>query len=407
MDSLPILSAVIKERRHKLGFTQKQLAEKLDVSDKAVSKWERGESMPDISLLPQIALVLDVSMDYLFSGIGNTTQNTENNPPDNETRQKAITASSAVLQNKINTRYVIAIVLVLFSVFFCFFGQIVVLNNYISIVNWRYRPLLYSFIIVAIYIIFSFCVKKHRLILEDISSSFTGQLDKVLAATSATAVYLVLMFHHLTDYSFWSFIDRFGKIIAQWLGATASDNNISFHLPVFMMSLCLIVYLGAVVGNTLASEKQSTFNFAVIVTSTACTVMTVLHTVYYCFAGAVILKDRTYLYGFWLETAKVANLMHRLNIYNVIYAVISLAIAAGFVLLIKEKPQRKAYILCTAPLWLYQTISAFCFINRNADGIGSYFAQFNAGSVMLSLALVAAAPHIVMAVNGLLKANRN
>ena len=406
MDSLPILSAVIKERRHKLGLTQKQLAEKLCVSDKAVSKWERGESMPDISLLPQIALVLDVSMDYLFSGIGNTTKNTENNPPNNKTRQKAITVSSAILQNKINTKYVIAIVLVLFSVFFCFFGQIVVLNNYISIVNWQYRSLLYSFIIVAIYFVSAFTIKKYKLILAD-DSSFAGQLDKVLAVASATAVYLVLMFHHITDYSFWSFIDRFGKIITQWLGATASDNNISFHLPMFMMSLCLIVYLGAVVANTLASEKQSTFNFAVIITSTAYTVMTVLHTVYYCLAGAVILKDRTYLYGFWLETAKVANLLHRLNIYNIIYAIVTLAIAAGFVLLIKEKPQRKAYILCTAPLWLYQTISAFGFINRNADGIGSYFAQFNASSIMLSLALVAAAPHIVMAVNGLLKTIKN
>ena len=67
MDSLPTLSSVIKDRRHKLGLTQKQLAEKLDVSDKSVSKWERGESMPDISLLSQIALVLDVSIDYLFN----------------------------------------------------------------------------------------------------------------------------------------------------------------------------------------------------------------------------------------------------------------------------------------------------------------------------------------------------
>ena len=134
--------------------------------------------------------------------------------------------------------------------------------------------------------------------------------------------------------------------------------------------------------------------------------MTTIHTVYCCFSEAVILKDKTFLYGFWLETAKAEKLLHRLNIYNIIYVIITLAIAAGLVFLLRQKPQQKAYILCTAPLWLYQSISVFFFINRNADGIGSYYAQFRASSVMLSLALVAAVPHIAMAVNGILKLNK-
>lgn len=46
----------IKRRRGEKGVTQEQLAEILHVSAVAVSKWERGETMPDISLLPQLAL---------------------------------------------------------------------------------------------------------------------------------------------------------------------------------------------------------------------------------------------------------------------------------------------------------------------------------------------------------------
>ncbi len=56
----------ICESRHKCGLTQDQLAERLGVSAQAVSKWERGESMPDSVLLPIIAKELGVSIDSLF-----------------------------------------------------------------------------------------------------------------------------------------------------------------------------------------------------------------------------------------------------------------------------------------------------------------------------------------------------
>ena len=54
--------------RKERGMTQKDLAEKLYVSDKAVSKWERGLSLPDITLLQPMAEMLDVSVTELLSG---------------------------------------------------------------------------------------------------------------------------------------------------------------------------------------------------------------------------------------------------------------------------------------------------------------------------------------------------
>ncbi len=55
-------------QRKEKGYTQKELAARLFVSDKAVSKWERGLSMPDISLLMPLADILDVTVTELLEG---------------------------------------------------------------------------------------------------------------------------------------------------------------------------------------------------------------------------------------------------------------------------------------------------------------------------------------------------
>ena len=54
--------------RKSQGMTQKELAEKLGVSDKTVSHWEREESAPDISLIPVIAEIFSVTCDELLRG---------------------------------------------------------------------------------------------------------------------------------------------------------------------------------------------------------------------------------------------------------------------------------------------------------------------------------------------------
>lgn len=60
--------AFVVQLRKEAGMTQKELAEKLYVSDKAVSKWERGLSLPDIALLQPMGELLGVSVTELLSG---------------------------------------------------------------------------------------------------------------------------------------------------------------------------------------------------------------------------------------------------------------------------------------------------------------------------------------------------
>ena len=63
-----VTGAVIKELREKHQFTQAELAKKLNISDKTVSKWETAKGYPDISLLEPIAKIFGISVTELISG---------------------------------------------------------------------------------------------------------------------------------------------------------------------------------------------------------------------------------------------------------------------------------------------------------------------------------------------------
>ena len=63
-----VTGAVIKELREKYHFTQAELAKKLNVSDKTISKWETAKGYPDISFLEPIAKTFGISITELISG---------------------------------------------------------------------------------------------------------------------------------------------------------------------------------------------------------------------------------------------------------------------------------------------------------------------------------------------------
>ena len=71
-----IIATNIVRRRKELKMTQKALAEKLCISDKTVSRWETGNQIPDALTIPEIARVLDMTIDELY---GNVEKETEQN----------------------------------------------------------------------------------------------------------------------------------------------------------------------------------------------------------------------------------------------------------------------------------------------------------------------------------------
>ena len=76
MDQIKI-GRFIAERRKLQGLTQAQLAEKLNITDRAVSKWETGRSLPDATLMLALCEILGISVNELLSGEKVTMENNQ------------------------------------------------------------------------------------------------------------------------------------------------------------------------------------------------------------------------------------------------------------------------------------------------------------------------------------------
>ena len=66
-DLKDIVAKNLVELRQRAGFTQLELAEKINYTDKAVSKWERGEALPDLRVIVKIAEIYNISVDDIVS----------------------------------------------------------------------------------------------------------------------------------------------------------------------------------------------------------------------------------------------------------------------------------------------------------------------------------------------------
>ena len=76
------MGQIISELRKKQGMTQLELAEKLAVTDKAVSKWERDLSRPDVASLPKLAQTLDIPVEELLAGAAKNPAGEREHPVD-------------------------------------------------------------------------------------------------------------------------------------------------------------------------------------------------------------------------------------------------------------------------------------------------------------------------------------
>ena len=80
----------IATKRKALGLTQKQLAEKLNMSDKSVSKWERGICLPDVTVYLELCKILGISINEFLAGEDIIEENILKITKDNKTKQKIL-----------------------------------------------------------------------------------------------------------------------------------------------------------------------------------------------------------------------------------------------------------------------------------------------------------------------------
>ena len=125
----------IAGKRKALGMTQKQLAEKLNMSDKSVSKWERGICLPDVSVYMELCEILGISINEFLAGEDIDAENVEKKSEDNiiqvtkdsKKKQKNLKSILAVV-----TTFTVIIVLVLGAVFV---HKVMQPKNYITAVD--------------------------------------------------------------------------------------------------------------------------------------------------------------------------------------------------------------------------------------------------------------------------------
>ncbi len=125
----------IAGKRKALGMTQKQLAEKLNMSDKSVSKWERGVCLPDVSVYMELCEILGISINEFLAGEDIDAENVEKKSEDNiiqvtkdsKKKQKNLKSILAVV-----TTFAVIMVLVLGVVFV---HKVMQPKNYITAVD--------------------------------------------------------------------------------------------------------------------------------------------------------------------------------------------------------------------------------------------------------------------------------
>ena len=103
---------LITELRKEKGLTQKQLADALNVTDKAVSKWERGLSFPDISMLEPISELLGVSIMEILAGERQTGDGTLTCEEAQDLIQASVELSDEEIRHKKERSRLIIIILI-------------------------------------------------------------------------------------------------------------------------------------------------------------------------------------------------------------------------------------------------------------------------------------------------------
>lgn len=123
MDQIKI-GKFIGELRKEKKLTQKELAEKLLISDKTVSKWERGKGLPDVSLMMPLCEILDITVNELLSA---------QYLSDLEYKTKSEEIIMNLIKEKQESKYKIILSVIVFLISFASFTTIVLLIDYYNI----------------------------------------------------------------------------------------------------------------------------------------------------------------------------------------------------------------------------------------------------------------------------------
>lgn len=152
----------ICEFRKSKNMTQKQLAEKLNITDKAVSKWERGLGYPDISILSPLAEALGVTTNELINGKRSVDLSLEVN----EVVETTLQYSNKVTLNKMQSAKIIITLICFLGIFICMICDIAISDTF----TWSLYPIT-AILFASLIIIPFFQFEKNKVCMSLVSLS--------------------------------------------------------------------------------------------------------------------------------------------------------------------------------------------------------------------------------------------
>ena len=141
----------IAERRKKQNLTQSELAEKLNITDRAVSKWERGLNLPDASLMIDLCKILDINVNELLSGEIIKKESYMEKAEENLIELKR--------QNERHSKHLLVLEIVLMFIGITAFIPFIVLAEQETNTTLKITYIVLATIILAIAIVFSFVIE--------------------------------------------------------------------------------------------------------------------------------------------------------------------------------------------------------------------------------------------------------
>lgn len=105
----------IAECRKEKGITQAQLAEKINITDKAVSKWETGKGLPDVSIMIELCNILGINVNELLSGERLSEENYQEKANENIVNMIKVADKNRRIKNKM-----ILIIVIIIAIFFVY-----------------------------------------------------------------------------------------------------------------------------------------------------------------------------------------------------------------------------------------------------------------------------------------------
>lgn len=256
MDSKRI-GQFISMQRKQMSMTQKDLASKLNITNKAISKWETGEGYPDISVLPTLAEILNVTVDELLKGEKNSSQKHSGNINYVKENKQQVNFIFENSMKRFLNHYQICLGIILFGIVSSFLsfklynGTILTLG-YVLIVSM-------FFLIIEMMFYINICnnvkgiYKKSNSMLEDVKLDYNKFIyKKHLLFYAAYLIQITICICAIPLYYFAS-IGYYRAFHALYGYNSNGRFIIDFY---FCIVLCLVVYCILFITGTLIIKKK-------------------------------------------------------------------------------------------------------------------------------------------------------